>query len=303
MYARSLSRIALVFVGLYVLQVVSVAIPVKLFDYLWISKVTVNLINGSSFPLLALLTLVVGSLFYENDHFLKSRRQLFCRLAGVAAIGFILLIPLNFYTGILQHTKNTEKLRALDTAESQLASYRKAATQATSMADLQSRLAKINAPKLAAADLALPLPELKARMTTVFDQVSMQIAERRLKYDRSTNWQIRGTEILRSAIACLLLAFGFAAFAQRNSTDPVLMDSFEETLVSLARSLRPLLRPRQYLRNLHLGKLDLRSPRKTLATLLKPPAKQRRLRKRRRSSSSSSSGSGSSSSSGSGTLE
>ena len=40
MFARSLSRLSLVLAVLYILLVVSAAIPLKLLDYNWINRVT-----------------------------------------------------------------------------------------------------------------------------------------------------------------------------------------------------------------------------------------------------------------------
>jgi hypothetical protein len=71
MYARSLSRLSLVFVVLYILLVVSSAIPVKLLDYDWLNRITATLINGSSMPLLALFVLVVGNRLYPENQLLS----------------------------------------------------------------------------------------------------------------------------------------------------------------------------------------------------------------------------------------
>ncbi len=177
MYARSLSRLALVFGILYIVLVVSAAIPVKLLDYVWISRVTATLINGSSLPLLALLVLVLACILFPEDETLQKRRQLFCRLATVAALGFLLLVPLNTYLGVIQHLNDREQSRRLDDSARQLTSYRNAVAVATSASTLQANLTKLGAPTLDAAALALPLPDLKARLGQSFNLASAQIAE------------------------------------------------------------------------------------------------------------------------------
>jgi hypothetical protein len=235
MYARSLSRLALVFVVLYVLLVIFVAIPPRLLDYEWIQRVTATMINGSSMPLLALLVLVVGCQIYPDHELLSGRRQLFSRLAGVAVLGFLLLIPLHIYMGLLQQTGTSDQVRALAASERQLNAYRQAASQATSLADLQARLAKLGAPAINPEILARPLPEVKAQAAASFNQVAGQIAEQRKALSDQSSWITRAPEVLRIVVACLILAFGFAAFAQPTPTGPLLIDGFEDRLAHLRR--------------------------------------------------------------------
>jgi len=148
MCARSLSRPSLVFLILYVLLVVSTATLVKLLACDWLNRVTATLINGSIMPLFALFVFVVGNLLYHNNRLLCKRHNFFAGLAVVAVYGFLLLIPLNVFTGLLKQITISGHFRALDKAERQLDSYRQAANQATSVSELQTRLAKLSAPVL-----------------------------------------------------------------------------------------------------------------------------------------------------------
>lgn len=235
MFARNLSHLALVFAVLYVLLVISVAIPPRLLDYYWIQRVTATLINGSSMPLLALLVLVLGSEIYPENNLLNERRQLFSRLAGVAVLGFLLLIPLHIYMGLLQQSGISDQVRALEASERQLNSYRQAASQATSVADLQTRLAKLSAPAINPEILARPLPEVKAQAAASYNQVAARIAEQRKALSAQSSWTTRAPEVLRILVACLLLAFGFAAFAQPTPTAPPLIDGIEDKQAHLRR--------------------------------------------------------------------
>ena len=235
MHARRLSRLSLVFAVLYVLLVVSTAIPAKLLDYDWLNRVTATLINGSSMPLLALLILVVGNLLYPKTDLLIKRLKLFSSLAVVAVYGFLLLIPLHIFTGLLQQTTNSDQVRALDKAERKLYSYRQAANQASSVSDLQTRLTKLSAPVLNPDILARPLPEVKAQVSASFNQVAAQIAEQRQALSAQNSWRTRGPQLLRIVIACLVLAFGFAAFAQPTPNGTLMMDSIENKLTQFRR--------------------------------------------------------------------
>jgi len=235
MHARSLSRLSLVLVVLYVLLVVSSAIPVKLLAYDWLNRVTATLINGSIMPLLALFILVVGNLLYPNNKLLYKRHKLFSGLSVVAVYGFLLLIPLHIFTGLLQQITISDQFRALDKAERQVDSYRQAANQATSVSELQTRLTKLSAPLLNPEILARPLPAVKAQVSAAYNQVAAQIAEQRQALSAENSWSTRGPQMLRVVIACLVLAFGFAAFAKPTPTGPLLIDSFENKLAQFRR--------------------------------------------------------------------
>ena len=243
MYARSLSRIVIVFGVLYIVLVASAAIPVRLLDYVWISRVTATLINGSSLPLLALLVLVLACRLFPEDEILQRRRDFFSRLATAAALGFLLLVPLNTYLGVIQHLNDREQSRRLDDSERRLTTYRNAVASAASPAALQANLAKLGAPKLEPAALSLPLPELQARLRQSFDLAAAQIAERRQVLATTTTWKTRLIDSLRIVVSSLALAFGFAAFARPSAQAPSLLDRLEQFMAALRR--RSLLRRRE----------------------------------------------------------
>jgi hypothetical protein len=284
MYARSLSRLALVFGVLYVVLVVSAAIPPRLLDYVWISRVTATLINGSSLPLLAVLVLVLGCRLFPEDEILQRRRDLFCRLATAAALGFLLLVPLNTYLGVIQHLSDREQSRRLDDSERQLTTYRNAVASAGSPAALQASLAKLGAPKLEPAALSLPLPELQARLRQSFDLAAAQIAERRQIVATTTNWKSRLIDILRIVAASLTLAFGFAAFARPSAQAPSLLDILEkfaarfsrQSLLQLWRksSAKKQLNPKRRV-DIHPARMPKRNLLKSFLASLNPPPRRR----------------------------
>lgn len=218
---------------------VSAAIPVRLLDYAWINRVTATLINDSSLPLLALL--VLACILFPEDEILQKRRQLFCRLATVAALGFLLLVPLNTDMGVIQHLNDRGQSQRLDEMAQQLITYRNAVASATSASTIQATLAKLGVPTLDAAALALPHPELKARLRPSLDLEAAQIEERRQALATAIDWKARLIDLLRIVAASLALSFGFAAFAaQPTPQAPPLLDGFESNLARFRR--RSLLR-------------------------------------------------------------
>jgi hypothetical protein len=74
------------------------------------------------------------------------------------------------------------------------------------------------------ADLAHPLPLLKAQMNAVFDQAQAQINRDRAVLPPASSWAAL-PQLLRNSLACLLLAVAFAGFARRSGArHPLLVE-------------------------------------------------------------------------------
>lgn len=158
---RSLSRLALVFMVLFIALVAGALFPVRLLDPTWQRDLCRTLLDGGSLPLLALALLQIAGLLDPEDPLLQRRRHRFRRLACAAALGFLLLVPLKISANLrLQQSGGSDQVRRLDRAERQLASFRKAVQDAGSASDLAEGLEKLGGPRPAPADLALPLPLL-----------------------------------------------------------------------------------------------------------------------------------------------
>jgi hypothetical protein len=71
---------------------------------------------------------------------------------------------------------------------------------------------------LGPADIAQPLPLLKAQVGSVLDQAALQISREREASQPRTRLQLL-PDLLRNALASLALALGFAALARRPGSD------------------------------------------------------------------------------------
>ena len=85
---------------------------------------------------------------------------------------------------------------------------------AASNADLNLQLQKLSGPVLGPADIAQPLPLLKAQVGAVLDQAALQISREREASQPRTPLLLL-PELLRNALASLALALGFAALVRR----------------------------------------------------------------------------------------
>jgi hypothetical protein len=206
MPVRSFSRLAVVFVVLFAVLVLGVLLPFQPLDPAWQSRLTAALVNAATLPLLTLALLELARHLDPDDPLVRGRQRRCAQLAIAASLGFLLLAPLQISAGMrLQDSSATQALSRLSRAEARLTSLREALAEADTKADHHKRFQALNGPTLSPADLALPLPVLKAQA---------QIARERATLP-ATNplWLL--PEQLRNTSACLAFACGFAIFARR----------------------------------------------------------------------------------------
>jgi hypothetical protein len=232
---RSLSLLALVFVLSFALQLAPLLFPFQLLEPAWQWRFANALINGAFLPLLSLALLQIGVSLDPADQRLRQRQRLFRQLAVAAALGFVLLLPLQLSAGLRQQSAaGSAQVQRIQGAERRLAQLRQATAAATSNADLNASLLRLNGPVLGPADLANPLPLLKAQVNAVFDQAQAQINR-----DRAALPPVTATtalpELLRTSLACLLLATAFAGFARRAGVELTLLEEGQRQLRWLRR--------------------------------------------------------------------
>jgi hypothetical protein len=221
---RSLGLLALVLVLSFALQLVAVVFPFQPLDPAWQWRLSNALINGAFLPLLALALLQIGVSLDPGDPLLRQRQRLFRQLAVAAALGFLLLLPLQLSAGLRQQSADgSAQVQRIQGAERRLAQLRQATAAAASNAELNASLLRLSGPVLGPADLANPLPLLKAQVNAVFDQAQAQINRDRAALPPVTAATAL-PELPRSSLACLLLATAFAGFARRAGAELSLLE-------------------------------------------------------------------------------
>ena len=235
---RSLGLLALVLVLFFALQLLTVLLPFQPLDPAWQWRFSNALVSGATLPLLALALLLIAGQLDPVDPLLKQRRRLFSQLAVAAAIGFLLLLPLQLSAGLRQQqATGSAQLSRIASAEQRLTQLRQRTTAATSIDELNAALQKLGGPVLRPSDLAQPLPLLKAQVNAVFDQAQIQINRDRAALPPSSAVTALPL-LLCNALSCLLLAVAYAAFARRPGSDLSLLQETQKRLQRL-QPLRP----------------------------------------------------------------
>jgi hypothetical protein len=102
---------------------------------------------------------------------------------------------------------NQAQASRIQGAEAKLKALPGAVTDTSSIADLSQRLQKLSGPVLGPADIAQPLPLLKAQLGAELDHAAQQISRQRESSQPRTPLLLL-PELLRNAHARLALALG-----------------------------------------------------------------------------------------------
>jgi hypothetical protein len=225
--APGLSVVALVLFVLFASLVAAALFPLQLLDPAWQLRLAGTLINTAAFPLLGLALLQIAAELGPHDPLLKSRARLCSQLAVAAALGFLLLLPLQTIAGLkTSRSLNQAQATRIQGAEAKLKALRQVVAGAASNDDLNQQLQKLNGPVLGPADIAQPLPLLKAQVAAVLDQAALQISREREASQPRTPLLLL-PELLRNALASLALALGFAALARRPGSERSLLQELQ----------------------------------------------------------------------------
>lgn len=224
MSVRNLGLLAVVFALFYVMQLGELLFPIQLLNPAWQWRLATTLINGAFLPLLSLALLQIAVALSPSDALLRRRQRLFRLLAVAAAVGFLLLLPLQLSAGLRQHNAmGSAQQQRLNGAERRLNELRKVTAAASSTTELNTRLQRLNGPVLGPADLAHPLPLLKAQVSAVLDQAHAQINRDRAALPPASTVAVM-PQLLRNSVACLLFAVAFAGFARRSGSKLTLLE-------------------------------------------------------------------------------
>ena len=225
--APGLGVVALVLFVLFASLVVPALFPMQLLDPAWQLRLAGALINTAAFPLLGLALLQIAVELGPYNPQLISRARLCAELAVAAALGFLLLLPLQTIAGLrTSRTANNAQAARIQGAEAKLKALRQVVTGAASNADLNQQLQKLQGPVLGPADIAQPLPLLKAQVAAVLDQAALQISREREASQPRTPLLLL-PELLRHALASLALALGYAALARRPGEPRTLLQELQ----------------------------------------------------------------------------
>jgi hypothetical protein len=210
--AGVLEAISLAMLGIFLATVIVRAWPLKILDSQWQLGFAAELINNASLALVGALLTPLALAFHPGSEKLRARRNTFRRLALAAAIGFLLLIPLQASAGwrLYRTVTSTAEQQSSQSAR-KLTELRQAIATASSPQEIQAKLNQLVGPSagLTPIQLRTPIDQLRQQLLVGADQAANRLQQRiqaqaSLKPDRLIK------ETIRIALSSLLYAAGFA---------------------------------------------------------------------------------------------
>ena len=225
--ARGVGLAGVVLIVLFLTILSTSLLPVRLLDAAWQLRVGGALINASPFPLIGLVLLHVAASLDPQDPLLLQRRRLAAQLASAVAIGYLLLAPLLAAANLQrQQSQALATSGGLRRDSERLQQMRQVVSSSSSIPELEQRLAAVQGPRLDAADRSLPLPVLRSRIASLLDQAAARLERARSSAPPASPWALVG-DIVRTSVACLALAAGFAGLARAPGSELSLLEELQ----------------------------------------------------------------------------
>ncbi len=240
--ASLLLNLAHALFAIFLVIIVTEAIPIRLLDPDWILALSANLVNTVTIPLVGLGLVHIAANLSSEARFRLVQRRL-SRLATWVTLGFFLFLPL---LGLLifLNGQRIEKVNALQKIQIELKAdqIRKAVAEAQSPQQLQSAMVAMQGPQLDAAALNQPLPQIKAQVLGVVAKTQSNFLTQ-LKGPYSKEYTPVFKQILRISLLSLISGFGFASLAWNPQANDSLLTSWLKSFQSLSPNRGGIKRP------------------------------------------------------------
>jgi hypothetical protein len=152
----------------------------------------------------------LSGVLHPGSNRLRVRRDRVAALAVAAAIGYLLLIPLQGYAAWKAVTSvNSQQGRQLRAASARIESIRQAVQESRSTAELQSKLQTLRGPSLPPADLVRPIEDVRPQILA-----SLQNAEGTLRARLGGLPPDRVLQVVQESVRVVISSLAYAiAFA------------------------------------------------------------------------------------------
>lgn len=194
-------------------------LPPQILNSGWQLQFASTLINSSGLGLIGMALVSLAAYVDPSSGRLRQQRDAFAGWACAAAIGFLLLIPLQGYAA-WQNWGNANQMRnrQLTTTERKVKDLRQAITSATTTEQLQRNLLALQGRPLPAAALATPLPRLRQQLLDNLQRSEGLVKQRYERIPPQNIWAL-AQNTLRNIFSALVLSVAFAGLAQRPGVD------------------------------------------------------------------------------------
>lgn len=206
--------------GIYFSTVAVDALPLRLLDPEWILRVCSSLRGGISYPIVALVLILLGAYLDDPD----SAKSYLPRVSWCSfwvALGFFLMIPLQTWASIaVLNRVAAQEQQQLGVFTRGLERIRLSLTEE----QLSSAIGSIpGAPSFKPGTLSVPLPQ--ARLMLI-QQIEPQLRLRKNQLKAVSSQRLQGAlpHIFRDALVAMFATLSFAAVGRNNPDGPTLLE-------------------------------------------------------------------------------
>jgi len=210
--ADPLKWIGIAFLATYVTSVIAAALPVKLLDPVWINRLCGSIRGGVSFPLEAMALILIGAYLQRTANEPRMVTDL-RRLCSWVAVGFVLMIPLQSWTGqkVIDLAIQNQQAKIQPSDRALRAVY--AASNAEQLLEAISLIP--GAPPNVGGRFELPMPKVRERLIS---EIEPQVLKQKEQL-KQVSGDIRReglVGLVKDGIVALFSALAFAAIGRSN---------------------------------------------------------------------------------------
>jgi len=212
--ASLLALIANGLLAVFVVEVLFKAVPLQILSPAWQLRMVGVITANGAVAITGFGLLHLAANLQPLNQRLADRRRFVRRWALVAALGFLLLVPVQGYAvwnGI--SITRAVQLRQRNGANQAIERVRQVVARATSLPELQQQLAAVQGPTLTANALQRPLPEVKLALLKEADRVQQQLRQQPVGPNGVDLWSLM-QDNLRTVLLAVIFAIAFAGGSQ-----------------------------------------------------------------------------------------
>jgi hypothetical protein len=190
-------------------------------DPAWQGQMIDLLVDQGLIAFLGFVLLHMAAFVQPKNEALRRRLRLVRRLAVIAVLGYLLLVPLQVLSSFSQLTEARARKEKFFSQSSRLTEIRETLQQAKTVQDVNVRLQSLLEPELTIEQSSLPLPELRKALLKANDLKQAELSRRLKQNDNSLDSFVLVISRIGSALGW---ALAFAAGAVPWGTRSTLLE-------------------------------------------------------------------------------
>jgi hypothetical protein len=210
--ASALDRAAVVLIGIYIVSFIAAWIPPNINDPRWPTLILDSLLDRAFLPLIGAALILLANHMDRRSAIISKHRKWVQKFAPLAALGFLLIIPLqglaSYNVSIAANREATQKATNLT----------RAMTKIRAAQDEVALLAGISEAGIQNFPPGKPLEPIATVKEQILSQLSTEVSRLQYQSPKNSNNLMQGLILkwLRDGAMACLYGFGFRSLGKKN---------------------------------------------------------------------------------------